>query len=96
MNEKVHSFSRDFLKKKKKNTLGDLRASAMAQQVKNPPAMKETQEMWVRSLGWEEPLERAWQSTPVFLPGESYRESSLAGHSPWGRKQLDMTDRLNT
>ena len=29
-------------------------------------------ETWVRSLGWEDPLEeRAWQPTPVFLPGES-------------------------
>ena len=29
----------------------------MSQWVKNPPAMQETQEMWVRSLGWEDPLE---------------------------------------
>ena len=29
-------------------------ASLVAQIVKNPPAMKET---WVRSLGWEDPLE---------------------------------------
>ena len=44
-------------------------ASLVAQMVKNPPAMQET---WVRSLGWEEPLEeRAWQLTPVFLPGDS-------------------------
>jgi len=34
-------------KKKKHLKLGDLRASPMAQQVENPPAMKETQEMWV-------------------------------------------------
>ena len=43
-------------------------ASLVAQMVKNPPAMEDT---WVRSLGWEDPLERAWQHTPVFLPGES-------------------------
>ena len=30
-------------------------ASLMAQLVKNPPAMRET---WVRSLGWEDPLEK--------------------------------------
>jgi len=36
--------------------------------VKNPPAMWET---WVRSLGWEDPLEEAWQPTLVSLPGES-------------------------
>ena len=29
----------------------------MAQRVKNLPAMQETQEMWVRFLGWEDPLE---------------------------------------
>ena len=30
----------------------------MAQQVKNPPAMQETQETWVQSLAWEGPLEK--------------------------------------
>ena len=29
----------------------------MAQLVKNPSAVQETQEMWVQSLGWENPLE---------------------------------------
>ena len=28
------------------------------------------------------PWRRAWQPTPVFLPGESYRERSLTGYSP--------------
>ena len=32
-----------------------LRASLVAQLVKNPPVMQET---WVRSLGWEDPLEK--------------------------------------
>ena len=31
-------------------------ASLMAQQVKNLPAMQDTQETWVQSLGWEDPL----------------------------------------
>ena len=39
--------------------------------VKNMPAMQETQEMRVRSLGREDPLEEGMQPTPVFLPGES-------------------------
>ena len=30
----------------------------MAQQIKNPPATQETQETWVRSLGWEDTLEK--------------------------------------
>ena len=29
---------------------------------------------------------RRWQPTPVFLPGESHGQRSLAGYSPWGRK----------
>ena len=41
-------------------------ASLVAQSVKNPPAIRET---WVWSLGWEDPG-RAWQPTPVFLPGD--------------------------
>ena len=32
--------------------------------------MQET--MWIRFLGWEDPLEEKWQSTPLFLPGESH------------------------
>ena len=32
------------------------------------------------------PWRRKWQSTPVFLPGESHGQRSLAGYSPWGRK----------
>ena len=38
--------------------------------VKNPPAMQEPRETQVRSLGWEDPLEKG-MATPVFLPGES-------------------------
>ena len=37
---------------------------------------------------------RKWQPAPVFLPGKSYGQRSLAGYSPWGRKELDMTERL--
>ena len=37
-------------------------------------------------------LEGTWQLTPVFLPGESHGQRSLAGPSPWGRKELDITE----
>ena len=37
---------------------------------------------------------RKWQPTPVFFPGESHGQRSLAGCSPWGRKKLDTTERL--
>ena len=35
---------------------------------------------------------KKWQPTPVFLPGESHSQRSLAGYSPWGRQELDMTE----
>ena len=50
---------------------------------------RETQ---VQSLGWEDPLKRAWQPTPVFLPGDSNGQRRLKGYSPWGCKELDTTE----
>ena len=38
---------------------------------------------------------RKWQPTPVFLPGKSHGWRSLVGCSPWGRKELDTTERLH-
>ena len=40
---------------------------------------------------WENLLEEGMQPTPVFLPGESHGQRSLAGYSPWGRKESYMT-----
>ena len=57
--------------------------------VKNLPVMQETQ---VQSLGREDPLEEAWQPTPVFLPKKSHGQRSLLGYSLWGHKELDMTE----
>ena len=59
--------------------------------VKNLPAM---QEMWVQSLGQEDPLEEEMATTPVFLPGKSHEQGSLAGYSPWGHKKSDTTEWL--
>ena len=59
--------------------------------VKNLPAMQET---WVRSLGWDDPLEKGMTTTPVFLPGESHGQRSQAGYSPWGYKKSDTTEQL--
>ena len=36
------------------------------------------------------PWRRAWQATPVFLPGESHRQRSLLGCSPQSHKELDV------
>ena len=38
------------------------------------------------------PWRRTWQPTPVFLTGESHGQRSLAGYSPQGRKESDMTE----
>ena len=44
---------------------------------------------------WKIPWRRKWQSTPVFLPGESHGQRSLASYSPWGCKGLDMTEHVS-
>jgi len=36
------------------------------------------------------PWRRKWQPTPVFLPGKSYGQRSLAGYSPWGHKTVEQ------
>ena len=69
-----------------------LRTSLVAQTVKCLSTMWET---WVRSLGWEDPLERKWQSPPVPLPGKSHGQKTLVGYSPWGCKESDTTERLH-
>ena len=58
--------------------------------LKNTPAM---QEMQVQSLGWEDPLEKEWQPTPVFFTGKFHGQRSLEGYSPKGCKESDMTER---
>ena len=45
---------------------------------------------WVRKIPWR----RQWLTTPVFLIGELHGQKSLAGYSPWGRKESDMTEQL--
>ena len=50
--------------KKKRKDLGFLSGSV----VKSPPAM---QEVWVQSVGQEDPWRRKWQPTSIFLPGKS-------------------------
>ena len=52
-------------------------ASLVAKMVKNLPAMWETQ---VRSLGQEKPLEKEWQPTPLFLPGEFRGQRGLVSY----------------
>ena len=130
-------------------------ALLMTQQVKNRPAVQETEEIWIRSVCGEDPLEkemathssilawriprteepsrlqsngsqrighnqaakkgnakecsnystialishasrrRQWHPTPVLLPRKSHGWKSLEGCSPWGREELDTTERLH-
>ena len=50
--------------------------------IKNPPAGAGN--IRDASLGME--------PTPVFSPGESHGQRSLAGYSPWGRRESDMIE----
>ena len=56
----------------------------MTQSVKNLSAMQET---WVGPLGREDPLEKE-------MATHSCGHRSLAGYSPWGCKEMDMTGQL--
>ena len=49
------------------------------------------QKTLVQSLGREDAWRRKWQPTPVFLSGKFHGQRSLAGYSPWGPKESDMT-----
>ena len=63
--------------------------SLVAQKVNKLPAMQDTwlQDLWVGKIPWR----RKWQPTPVFLPGESHGQRSLAGYSLGGRTESDTT-----
>ena len=39
--------------------------------------------LWVGKIPWR----RAWQPTPVVLPGESHGQRNLMSYSPWGQKE---------
>ena len=63
--------------------------------VKNPPAnVGDIRDPRVHSIpGLERfPQKRAWQPTPVFLPGASHGQRSLVGHGPQGCRELDTTE----
>ena len=55
------------------------------------------QEMWVPSLGQEDPLEKEMQPPPVLLPGKFHGQRSLVGSSPWGHKRAshDLATKQN-
>ena len=57
--------------------------------VKNLPAK---QEIWVRSLGQEDPLEMEMATHSSTLAWEIPWTEDLVGYSPWDCKELDMTE----
>ena len=61
-------------------------ASLVPQMVKNPPAMWET---WVRSLGWEDPLEEG-MATHSFLPGKSLWTEEPGGLQSMGSQRKNF------
>ena len=74
----------DYLENSYLNTVKYFRTgtSLVAKLVKNLPAMQEIGfDPWIKKT----PLEK-WQPTPLFLPGESHQQRSVASYRPWGRK----------
>ena len=69
-----------------------LRASLVAQTVKNPPAMQETP---VQSLGQEDPLENEVATHSSILAWRIPRTEELGGLKSTGRKESDTTKRLH-
>ena len=66
----------------------------MAQPVKNLPAMQETQETWVQSLSWGDPLEKEMATHSSIIAWKIPWKRILVGYSPWGYKEADTTERL--
>ena len=61
----------------------------MAQLVKNTPAMQET---WVRSMGWEDPLEKGMATHSSILARRTPRTEEPGGLQSMGHKESDMTE----
>ena len=68
------------------------RASQVVQRLKHLPSM---QESWVRSLGWEDPLEKEIATHSSILAWKPHGQRSLVGYTPRGSKESDTTERLH-
>ena len=71
--------------------------SLVALLVKNLPASAGDARDWsvVPGLG-RFPWRREWPPTSEFLPGKFHGQRSLVGYSPWGHKESDMTEHIQT
>ena len=54
--------------------------------------MQEMKETRIQSLGWEDPLEKEIATHCSILAWKSQGQRLLAGYSPWGHKESDMTE----
>ena len=73
--------------------IAKLRASQVALVVKNPPDnARDIRDMGLNPWVGKTPWRRAWQPTPIFLPGESHRKRSLVGYSPQDHTKLHVTE----
>ena len=68
-------------------------SSLIAQIVKNLPPVQET---LVQSLGWEDPLEKRMTTRSSILIWEIPWTEEPMGYSPWGHRELDVTEQLFT
>ena len=68
-----------------------IRSFLVAWMVNSPTTM---QEKWVQSLGWEDPLEKGMATHSSILAWRIQWTEELAGYSPWGCKESDMTEWL--
>ena len=73
------------------HSVDSVASTLLAQMVKNVPAMQETR---VPSLGQEDPLEKG-MATQYSCLENSMGKRSLAGYSPCGSKELDMTEQIS-
>ena len=70
-----------------------LRIFLVAQMVKHLPPMWEAQ---VRSLGWEDLLEKRMATHSSIVAWRIPWQRSLVGYSPWGHRELDTTEQLTS
>ena len=52
----------------------------------------DVRDMSLNPVSGRSPGEQHGNPTPVFLPGESHEQMSLAGYSPLGHRELDMAE----
>ena len=86
--QKIVTNRKLYLEIAQKDTIG--MGSPVAQTVICLQCRRPGFDAWVRKIPWRRP----WQLLPAFFSGEFPGQRSLAGYSPWGHKELDMTEPL--